>query len=120
MDRCTCPGAIPHKDAQRSRRDASERRRALVKEAQATVKEQDLKDRKNISRAFEEAFRQRGLEFHPHELDLLCDGIEAERMPKPLREVQALGAVGRYLLRGVNDLRKILSEERGEEGTPSH
>ncbi len=45
IDRCTCPGAADHKDAERHRRELSDQRRALVREAVAQVKAQDLRGR---------------------------------------------------------------------------
>jgi hypothetical protein len=102
---CSCPGAEESKQQHRAWAEERATRKRTTQEICSTV-DATGKGRAEIRAELELAYRRRGIEPNPYELDGISSAMEAASGPSLLAVPRMLGSLGRLVSNAIKDIRR--------------
>lgn len=109
--RCTCPGSTGQRLREQDVRHERAQRKSLIKEAMGTVDVWPGRNETDLRADLEIAFRERGVEMSPQELNTHAKTLAVLTGPKHLQSLRVAGLFA-SMIRGVIEI--IHSDDGGE------
>ena len=113
--RCSCPGASRRRLLEQDVRRESAQRKSLIKEAMESVDASPGRKEADLRGDLEVAFRERGVEMSPQELNMHAKTLAIVTGPKHLQSLRVAGLFG-SMIRGVIE---IIHNDDGGKNPPA-